>query len=117
MTTIAEKSFHDCDISHVVLSDTITTIESYSFDFCKLTSIVLGENLTSMGEFAFSGCFRLVEIYNKSKLSFSEENAIVETGIDSYAKNIYNVTNGSKLVTDQNGCVIYTDGNERILII
>ncbi len=116
VTTIAWKAFHNCDVSHVVLSNTITTIESYAFDFCKLTSIVLGESLTSVSQFAFSGCFRLVEIYNKSKLAFPRENAIIETGIDSYAKNIYNVPNGSKLVTDQNGYVIYTDGNERILI-
>ena len=64
---------------------------------------------------AFSDCYRLVEVYNKSTLSItagSSSNGYVAY----YAKNVYTIEGGSKLTTDENGYVIYTDGDEKILV-
>ena len=117
VTTVATWAFRDCDhVSHVVLSDSITTLNGWAFSSCSnMTSIVLGENLTTIRDFAFSACFRLVEIYNKSSLSImagSEENG----SVGYYAKNIYTEPTVSKLLIDENGYVIYSDGEKKELI-
>ena len=111
--TVASWAFQDCDnVSHVVLSDSITTLNDWAFSSCSnMTSIVLGENITTIENFAFSACFRLVEIYNKSSLSITENGEFAY-----YVKNIYTNPTGSKLVTDENGYVIYSDGEKKELI-
>ncbi len=117
VTTVATWVFQDCDnISRVVLGDSITTLNGWAFSSCSnMTSIVLGENITTIEDFAFSACFRLVEIYNKSSLSITANGE--EPGkVDYYAKNVYTEPTGSKLVTDENGYVIYSDGEEKELI-
>ena len=56
-----------------------------------------------------------MEVYNKSYLTIiagSEDNGWVAY----YAKNVYTEEGGSKLSTDEDGYVIYTDGAEKILI-
>lgn len=71
--------------------------------------------MTSIGDSAFDQCDKLIEVYNKSTLSItvgSSSNGY----IGYYAKNIYKVQDGSKLSTDQNGYITYTDGTEKILI-
>ena len=116
VTTVATWAFLDCDnISRVVLSDSITTLNSAAFSCPNMTSIVLGKNITTLQDFAFSSCFRLVEIYNKSKLSIAT-NSIENGNIGYYAKNIYTEPAGSKLVTDENGYVIYSDSEKKELI-
>mgnify|MGYP001069657087 CR=1 FL=1 len=80
-----------------------------------LTSIIIPNSVTSIGSTAFYECYRLVEVYNKSALSItagSSDNGDVAR----YAKNVYTNEGGSKLTTDENGYVIYTDGDEKILV-
>jgi hypothetical protein len=67
-----------------------------------------------MGAGVFAYCYKLVEIYNKSSLSISNKGSA-----DFYFEyeNIYTPTEGeSKLSTDKNGYVIYTEGADKILI-
>ena len=80
-----------------------------------LTSVTIGNSVTSIGSSAFQYCYRLVEVYNKSSLTItagSSNNGYVAY----YAKNVYTTEDGSKLSTDENGYVIYTNGEERILV-
>ena len=80
-----------------------------------MTSITIPDSVTSIGSDAFKNCYRLVEVYNKSTLSItagSSSNGYVAY----YAKNVYTTEGGNKLSTDENGYVIYADGDEKILV-
>ena len=107
-----------CDskaIAEIVITSG-TSIGDRAFRGCSgLTSITIPESVTSIGSDAFSGCYKLIEVYNKSALSItagSSDNG----GVAYYAKNVYTNEGGSKLTTDENGYVIYTDGDEKILV-
>ncbi len=117
VTTIKSGSFDDqIHITHVLISDSVLCIEDHAFSNCdNLIRIVLGENMTTIHDFAFSACFKLVEIYNKSQITITESSA--ENGnIGLYAKNIYTTPQNSKLSTDENGYVIYTDGENKEIV-
>ena len=100
----------------ITIPDGVTEIPSYAFRGCTgLTSVTIPASVTSIGDYAFGGCYKLIEVYNKSALSItagSSSNGYVAY----YAKNVYTNEEGSKLTTDENGYVIYTDGDEKILI-
>ena len=102
--------------TELVLPSYITKINQYAFYNCSgLTSVTIPNRVTSIGEEAFYNCYRLIEVYNKSTLSIwagSSSNGYVAY----YAKNVYKNEGGSKLTTDENGYVIYTDGHEKILV-
>ena len=91
-------------------------IPSSAFYNCTgLTSVTIGNSVTSIGDYAFSGCYRLIEVYNKSALSITA-GSFDNGKVAYYAKNVYTSEGGSKLTTDENGYVIYTDGDEKILV-
>ena len=114
---IADDAFHGCSgLTSVTIPDSVTSIGSYAFNNCKgLTSITIPDSVKSIGERAFYDCSRLVEIYNKSslKIKIGDWN---NGYIAYYAKNVYTTEGGNKLATDENGYVIYTDGDEKILV-
>ena len=117
VTSIGERAFRNCTgLTSIEVPNSVTTIPAYAFDGCTgLTSITIPDSVTSIGKDAFSGCYRLVEVYNKSALSItagSSSNGYVAY----YAKNVYTNEGGSKLTTDENGYVIYTDEYENILV-
>ena len=65
----------------------------------------------------FQNCGKLIEIYDPSFFTVSEENRKEAGSIGFYAKNIYTPTSGeSKLLIDDNGYVLYRDDNEIILM-
>ena len=94
----------------------VTAISSEAFkNNPNIVSIKLSNTIKSIGYQAFYNCYRLIEVYNKSTLSItagSSDNGYVAY----YAKNVYTTEGGSKLTTDENGYVIYTDGDGKILV-
>ncbi|MBQ8177605.1 MAG: leucine-rich repeat domain-containing protein, partial [Clostridia bacterium] len=96
---------------------TATSINAYAFYRCvSLTSVTIPDSVTNIGDYAFSGCYKLVEVYNLSSLNVtvgSEDNGYV----GHYAIDIYTTSDTpSKLSTDENGYIIYTDEDTKILI-
>ena len=92
----------------------MTSIGWHAFYGCGLTSVTIGNSVTNIDYSAFDNCYRLIEIYNKSSLNITPEGPF---GTFVYnAKNIYTEEGGSKLSTNENGYVIYTDGDEKILV-
>ena len=117
VTSIGNEAFSYCSgLTSVTIGNGVTSIGDYAFSYCKgLTSVTIGNGVTSIGDYAFYGCGKLIEVYNKSTLSItagSSSNGYVAY----YAKNVYTNEGESKLTTDENGYVIYTDGDEKILV-
>ncbi|MGN0752459.1 MAG: leucine-rich repeat domain-containing protein [Christensenellales bacterium] len=99
----------------ITIPNGVTTIPTYAFYCSSLTSITIPDSVTSIGDHAFYGCYKLVEVYNKSTLTItagSSNNGYIAY----YAKDVYATEGESKLSTDENGYVIYTDRDEKILL-
>ncbi len=96
---------------------TVNWIGSSAFANCRnLTSVVIGDSVTGIWEDAFADCDKLIEVYNKSSLKITAGE--VHFGyVGYYALNVYTPTSGaSKLSTDDSGYLIYTDGDDKLLV-
>ncbi len=109
VTSIEQNAFISCIfLKNIMISNGITSIGYNAFSFCiSLTSITIPSSVTcietnNLDTGAFSGCYRLVEVINKSNLDItlkSEDNGAVGY----YAKVLHNGENGSKIVTTTDG--------------
>lgn len=117
---IGAGAFMGCSsLSSIKLPNGLKTIGANAFMDCyKLLSIEIPESVESVGELAFSACYRLVEVVNRS-------NCITASNVE--GEGLYrfpfafNIVNGneifvSKLSIDNNGFVVFTDGNNKILV-
>ncbi len=95
----------------------LTSIGKYAFCYCtNLTSITIPSSVTSIGDDAFANCYKLVEVYNLSTLNITKSS--YDNGyVGYYATDIYiDINTPSKLSEDENGFIIYTDGDKKILV-
>ncbi len=110
-------SFYACDsLTSITVGNSIESIGDWAFYGCRnLVSVTIGSSVTSMGYEAVSGSYNLVEIYNLSSFITGDNNRYRE--LCRYALDVYtSLDSPSKLSTDSNGYIIYTDGDEKILI-
>lgn len=118
VSNIGENAFYNCyALIDLTIGDSVAGIGTDAFYNCyALTRVTIGEKVSSIGSYAFGSCRKLVEIYNKSSLSFTIGGS--DYGyVARYAKNIYTPTEGaSKLSTDEKGYVLYVDGADTVLI-
>ncbi len=118
VTSIGSYAFYYCTgLTSVTIGNSVTSIGDYAFYNCSgLTSIVIPGSVTSIGSWAFDDCYKLVEVYNLSSLKITKGSSGYGY-VGYYALDIYTDINApSKLSTDENGYVIHTDGEERILV-
>ncbi|MBR3864012.1 MAG: leucine-rich repeat domain-containing protein [Clostridia bacterium] len=117
VTSIGECAFRNCWLlENIQIPDSVTSIGGGAFQRCQsLKSIEIPSSVTSIGKDVFAECYRLVEIVNRSPYITIEKGM---SGIDDYAFAIYNsddVFEKTKLLND-NGYIIYSDGNKKILV-
>lgn len=78
-------------------------------------SITIGSSVANIGDRAFYGCEKLVEVYNKSALPISAGNYTYGY-VGYYAKAVYVEPYTSKLSIDENGYILYVDGDTVLLM-
>lgn len=119
VTKIETWTFSGCiRLESITLPDSLISIEHGAFVGCvSLTNIVIPKNVTYLDKDAFDNCLNLVEVVNKSPWITIEKGENANYSIGYYALAIYNSndTFTSKLTND-NGYIVYTDGNEKILV-
>ncbi len=80
-----------------------------------LVSITVPQLVTEIGDKAFEKCFKLIQVQNLSQLSITV--GATDNGyVAYYAKNVYGASGQSKLSVDGDGYILYTDGNEKLLV-
>ena len=118
--TIEDYAFDSCDsMTAIVIPDSVESIGAGVFNLCgNLTSVVLGSRVKSIGFAAFYQCYKLVEVVNKSAHITIKKEDSQNGKAGYYALAVYNSDDaftGTKISND-NGCMVYTDGDEKILV-
>ena len=116
VTSIEKGTFEGCSgLTSVTIPDGVTSIGECAFFGCsELTSVTIPNSVTSIGERAFSDCVKLAEIYNLSHLDIKKGDRSYGA-IGFYAITIYNKIQESKLLTDKNGYMTYSEGENIVL--
>lgn len=117
ISTIQRGVFCGChSLENIIIPESVSVIEKDAFFECiSLTKISLPKNIKKIEDYAFGACYRLVEVCNKSKLRLykgSYRNGSVARS----AKATYRNNFKSKLITTDDGFLIYVDGNTKSLV-
>lgn len=104
--------------TNLVFPAYVTKIHQYAFANCgELTSVVIGNLVTEIGTGAFGNCYQLVEVVNKSPFITITKGSTENGRVGANALAVYdNDSQFTSKVSNDNGYVIYTDGEEKILI-
>ena len=118
---IGSSAFYNCDsLRMITIPDSVKQIGSSAFYGCNsLNHVTLGKNVKTIDMHAFFGCYTLVEILNKSEISLQVDGGpdpFDNHYLDDYARNIYGVDGQSKLSVDDNGYVVFTDNDKKVLV-
>ena len=117
VTSISNRAFYNCSgLTSITIPNSVTSIGGYAFYNCSsLTSITIPDSVTSIGDSAFEHCYKLVEVCNDSALEIKADSR-AHGYVGYYAKNVYSSASGQSKLSTVDDCVIYTDGEDKILI-
>ena len=117
LTNISRGTFVSCfKLTSVTLPDNLISIGEYAFNYCvNLTKIVIPSSVRRIETEAFSHCYKLVEVYNKSGLEIVP-GSYGNGQVGCYAKAVYTEPYTSRLTLDENGYLLYIDGDVRVLV-
>lgn len=110
---IGRSAFQYCDrLMSASIPEGVQKIGRNAFYECEsLVNVTVPSSVTAIGDYAFEYCYKLVEVYDRSSLSITKGSSS-NGRIGYYALNVYTDTNGaSKLHTDGDGYMFYTDGD------
>ena len=122
-TGYAVAGIGDCFDTKIIIPSTyndkpVVEIKEEAFKDYYLTSITIPESVTSIGNDAFYRSYKLVEVINKSPYITVTKGSDNNGYLGCYALSVSNCDDGyvSKVSVDSNGFVIYTKGNDKILV-
>ena len=103
-------------LRELVIPDSVHTIEKFAIeDNTRLLALTLGTGLKNFDDDAIRFCDKLTEIYNRSSLQMQTYTMTCSSGIYKEVT-VYSDPTASKLETDENGFVLYKDGDNLILV-
>ena len=112
-----DRIFGSCDnLTTINFGNNVKRIPADAFYYCRsIISVTIPESVTSIEGCAFEGCYKLIEVYNKSAINIvagKSDNGYVAY----YAKNVYTKAGESKLSKDENGLVVFSDSSDKLLV-
>ena len=110
VTTIGTGAFGQNALTNVVIPDSVTTIGASAFRENNLTSVVIPNSVTTIGGYAFSGN-NLTSVYIGANSNLTET-----TGIGQYAfssSNRTSTSNGTTYVDNPNLTTIYNNSGKK----
>ncbi len=113
---IGQSAFYGCTALRTVIlgeNSSLRYISKWAFYECTaLTSFTVTKNVTSISENAFLSCEKLVEVINKSSLTFTL-GADTNGCITKYALKVHS---GSSEIANKNGYQFYTHNGKNYLL-
>ena len=90
---------------------------SSALEVLPITSVVIPDSVQSIGNLAFQNCRKLVEVVNKSSCITVTKGGFDNGYVGYYALAVFNSTDTyENRFTNDNGYIVYTDGEEKILV-
>ncbi len=114
---IAQNTFSSCaSLRSIVIPDSVTQIGNSAFSGCvRLTRAKIGSKVKEIAPKAFENCYRLIEVWNRSELTF-QVNKTNNGEISHYAKAIYSADEQSRQTVTSDGFLFYEDEEGAILL-